>query len=85
MVSKSDFLKLADPATAEPTVATIMTSKLAKLEPDDTLRTAAHLFALNRFHALPVLEGDKLVGIITTLDLIKFIDREVPKLEDYRK
>jgi CBS domain-containing protein len=85
MVSKSDFLKVARPATVEPTVATIMTPHLAKLEPDDTVRTAASLFALNRFHSLPVVSGDKLVGILTTLDLIKFIDREVPKLEDYRK
>jgi CBS domain-containing protein len=85
IVSKSDFLKVARPATVEPSVSSIMTTHLAKLEPEDTVRTAASLFALNRFHALPVVRGGKIVGIITTLDLIKFIDREVPKLEDYRK
>lgn len=85
MLSQSDFLKLLDPATGEnPSVTTIMTAHLAKLEPDDALRTAANLFSLNRFHALPVVEGKKLVGILTTLDVIKFVDREVPALKDYK-
>ena len=86
IISQADFLKVsARPAPASTTVATIMTTGLAKLEPDDTVRTAAHLFALNRFHALPVVEGAKLRGILTTLDLVKFIDREETQLADYRR
>jgi CBS domain-containing protein len=43
---------------------------------NDTLRSAAELLADKEFHALPVVEADKLVGIITTTDIIKyFVER----------
>lgn len=81
--SLTDLLKVTDILTATTTVGGLMTSHLAKLEPSDNIRTAANVFALNRFHALPVVEGKKLVGILTTLDLIKLMDREKVRLEDY--
>jgi CBS domain-containing protein len=40
--------------------------------PTDTLKSAAELLAEKEFHALPVVENDKLVGIITTTDIIKY-------------
>lgn len=83
ILSHSDFLKLSSPGSGLNTVNDIMTAHVAKLEPTDTVRTAANLFTLNKFHALPVLEGDKLVGILTTLDLIRLIDQEPIRLEDY--
>lgn len=83
VLSHADFLKLANPGAGLHTVKEIMTSGIAKLEPTDTVRTAANLFTLNKFHALPVVEGDKLVGILTTLDLIRLIDAEEIRLEDY--
>jgi CBS domain-containing protein len=84
IVSKSDFLKLFELRVVNPTVGSIMTSGMAKLEPTDSLRTAVNLFALNRFHALPVVEGERLVGILTTLDIIRLMDRQETRLEDYR-
>ncbi|MBC6995741.1 CBS domain-containing protein [Lewinella lacunae] len=83
ILSQSDFLKLSFPGSGLNTVSDIMTAHVAKLEPSDTVRTAANLFTLNKFHALPVLEEDKLVGIVTTLDLIRLIDQEPIRLEDY--
>ncbi|MEL6393980.1 MAG: CBS domain-containing protein [Bacteroidota bacterium] len=38
---------------------------------------------MNRFHALPVVEDDKPVGILTTHDLIKLLDAETVELKDY--
>lgn len=82
ILSQSDFIKAHD--IDHGTVKQLMTSGMAKLETEDTVRTAASVFALNRFHALPVVsEDDKLIGIVTTLDLIKFMDREVVELSDY--
>ena len=49
----------------------IMTKDVVTLSPSDTVEKAAALFSQNYFHALPVVEKDKLVGIITTFDLIK--------------
>ena len=62
----------------------IMTSKLAKLDSDDPIRTALDLFRLNRFHALPVLEKGELVGILTPHDIIDALATEKVPLENYR-
>ena len=53
-------------ATAED----IMTTGLGKLEPTDRIDVALDVFLKNIFHALPVVENDELVGIITTHDII---------------
>ena len=42
------------------------------VSPDDTIKDAAEVFAKREFHALPVVEDDKLVGIITTTDIINY-------------
>lgn len=39
---------------------------------EDTLKDAAKILADREFHALPVTDGDKLVGIITTTDIINY-------------
>ncbi|WP_020570117.1 CBS domain-containing protein [Neolewinella persica] len=84
ILSQSDFLKTLDHDASATTAGELMTTHLAKLEPGDDVRTAANVFALNRFHALPVVKGTKLVGILTTLDLIRFMDQEKVKLGDYK-
>lgn len=48
-----------------------MITQLAKVSPDDTLETCADIFKENLFHCLPVLVEGKLVGIVTTFDLLK--------------
>ena len=52
------------------TVEEIMTTGIAKLEPNDRINVALEVFKENLFHAIPVVEGDKLVGIVTTFDII---------------
>ncbi len=85
VLSTSDYLRLLDHSSTSRTVADIMTTKLAKLDSDDTVRTAANLFRLNRFHALPVMgEDDKPIGILTTHDLIRLLDDEEIELDDYK-
>ncbi len=42
------------------------------LGPNDTIKEAAEVFAKREFHALPVVDNDKLVGIITTTDIINY-------------
>ena len=49
----------------------IMTTDVVTLSPTDKLDHAANLFNTNQFHALPVVKGGKLVGMLTTLDLIR--------------
>ena len=63
---------LADPAAMSTTpIAQVMTTTLTTLRPDHTLRDAARLFTRGGFHALPVVDGERLVGILTTTDLLR--------------
>ncbi len=55
----------------------IMTSEPTILDPDDTIGLAADIFLANKFHALPVTEDNKLVGIVTTHDLLQYAFKEV--------
>lgn len=51
-------------------VEDIMSSKLITITPDYTLAQCAAIFKENLFHALPVVQLGKLVGLITTYDLL---------------
>ena len=55
------------------TVEQVMARKLVSISPETTIKEAAQILASKEFHALPVCEGDLLVGIITTTDLIKYL------------
>jgi CBS domain-containing protein len=52
-------------------VSSIMTSDLITVVPEDNLATVYKIFRSKRIHHLPVVEGKKLVGILTTYDLFK--------------
>lgn len=87
IISQTDLLKLLGKTfgeLADTHASDIMTAGVAKVDSTDTVGTVAALFALNRFHALPVVDDGRLVGIVTTIDLIKLIDTEEVELEDYR-
>jgi len=58
-------------------VEEVMTRQLATLHPNDNLKKASFYFKENRFHAIPIIGGDKtLVGILTTFDLLNFAFNE---------
>lgn len=55
------------------TVEQVMAKNLVTISPDTTIKETAEILADKEFHALPVCEGDLLVGIVTTTDLIKYL------------
>jgi CBS domain-containing protein len=55
------------------TIEQVMVKKLVVISPDTTIKRAAEILASREFHALPVCEGDLLVGILTTTDLLKYM------------
>ena len=57
-------------------VKDIMTKGIAKLETADRIGVALEIFKENLFHAIPIVDDGKLVGIITTLDIIKKLSEE---------
>ncbi len=65
-------------------VKEVMTENLICLSPNDTVEDAIRVFAPNHFHAVPVIEGDRhLVGILSTHDLIKVLERVLAPEIDY--
>ncbi|MBL0027190.1 MAG: CBS domain-containing protein [Saprospiraceae bacterium] len=40
---------------------------------DDTIKEAAEILSLGSYHALPVLDGNDIVGIVTTTDLLVYL------------
>jgi CBS domain-containing protein len=44
-----------------------------KISSDITIKSVAEILAKNEFHALPVVDGDELVGIVTTTDLLLYL------------
>ncbi len=55
----------------------IMSEHLVVLSPTDTVTEAAALFSKNKYHALPVIDNGKFVGIVTTYDLIEYAYHDV--------
>ncbi|PWA06486.1 CBS domain-containing protein [Flavobacterium psychrotolerans] len=55
------------------TVEQVMAKKVVTISPETTIKEAAEILSHNEFHALPVCEGNLLVGIITTTDLIRYL------------
>jgi len=83
MVSKSDYLlfrntnlndhdddKIEDIRMEKYTVDDIMTTGIAKLDPDENISVALAIFKENIFHSIPIVKSNVLVGMVTTYDII---------------
>jgi CBS domain-containing protein len=69
IVTRKDLLRKID----EDQLALLMTSNPTTVQVNETIEKVAEIFSKTRFRRLPVLDGDKLVGIITIRDMIKKI------------
>lgn len=54
-------------------LANIMITDVIMVSPGCSVRKAADILLANKFGCLPVVEGDKLVGIITEADFLKLV------------
>lgn len=55
------------------TIDQVMAKNLVSVHPNTTIKEVAEILAKKEFHALPVIDKDKLVGIVTTTDLINYL------------
>jgi CBS domain-containing protein len=60
-------------SSKETLVSDIMTSKLITVHPDQTLEEAMELMTNKRVRHLPVMENDKLIGMISIGDVLREI------------
>ncbi|MCB0600693.1 MAG: CBS domain-containing protein [Saprospiraceae bacterium] len=79
IISKEDLLRLtavrhhfSENAYRSILARDIMTSKVFTISPRETIEQAANIFLDQYFHALPVVDHGRLVGIVTTYDILKF-------------
>ena len=63
-----------DPALT--TVAAVMTRDLVCIAPDTSIEHAMHIATETHCRHLPVVDGDRLCGLISTGDLIKWVVRD---------
>ncbi len=96
MVSKSDYLFFKRGFNDQTTdqrldlfrlkvwkVSDVMTTRLAKMSPGDRINVALEVFKENIFHAIPIVENDKLLGIVTTLDIINHLAIDKEAINEY--
>ncbi|HPH98433.1 MAG TPA: CBS domain-containing protein [Anaerolineaceae bacterium] len=62
-------------------VSDVMTTNPITVSPDWMMPRAARVMLENKITALPVIENDKLVGILTNSDMLRFILGESPSLK----
>ena len=58
------------------TVKDLMRASLTTVNASQPISEVAEIFIKEKYHSLPVLEGEKLVGLVTTTDVIKFLLKE---------
>ena len=85
VISRSDLLRISyanlseDEETVESlvydsfTLPQVMTRVPVTIESDTTIKEAAEILIRQNFHSIPIVDNGKLVGIITTTDLIQYL------------
>jgi CBS domain-containing protein len=71
IVTRQDLLRNPD----EDQIALLMTRNPIKISPEATVEEAARVIISHGIRRLPVVEGEKLVGIVTVADFLKEIAR----------
>lgn len=55
------------------TIEQVMTKEVKSVEKNSTIKESLEIFADAKFHALPVVDGGDLVGIVTSTDVFKYM------------
>jgi CBS domain-containing protein len=73
IITERDFVTriAANEKTFSTPLSEVMSSPLTVIGPEETVWEAAEIMKSKGIHKVPVQEGDKVIGIITTSDLVK--------------
>jgi CBS domain-containing protein len=55
------------------TIEQVMVKNVTTVSSDTSIKAVAEILATKEFHALPVVDDGRLVGIVTTTDLINYL------------
>ena len=90
ILSERDYARkvvLKGKHTRDASVSEIMSSPVLTVRPDETIEECMKIVTENRIRHLPVMEDDRIVGIVSIGDLVKWIVTEqqktIKELESY--
>lgn len=88
--SERDFIRkiyLRDGCSKNIKVSELMSTKLTTVTADTTLEDCMNLMTNQRIRHLPVMDGDRVVGIVSIGDIVKYMVNEkdflIKNLQDY--
>ncbi len=73
--TEREVLKLLHSMKFSGLVDSVMSTKVVTIDEESTIVDAAKLMARHNIRRLPVVKNDKLVGIITAADIVKFLNK----------
>jgi CBS domain-containing protein len=78
IITERDFVRrvVAINCSLDTSVSKIMSQPLIIIEPNATLKTAARLMLKNKIRRLPVVENNKLVGMIVVADFARQLSKK---------
>lgn len=91
LVSQRDVLKITESSLVQDTaridpeqlkISEFMTSDVFTVQPETSLRKAAIYIRTQRYGCLPVVDGNKLVGIITDSDFVNIAIDLLEQIEE---
>jgi len=88
IVTERDFVRriAAEGKSFSVPIKEVMSSPLIVINPDESAWELAELMKLRRIHKVPVVQENRLVGIVTTTDLTKLCsagsDSEMRRIAD---
>jgi acetoin utilization protein AcuB len=87
IISMTDIGKLGAriPEVLQMVIGDVMTSNLMTVGPDESVDVAAAKMASKKINCLPIVVNEKLVGIVTTYDLLDALARRLRGEEDTPK
>ncbi len=73
IITERDFVRriVAQEISHQSPIVEVMTTPLITIDPDETVWEAAQIMKTNNIHKLPVQKAHKIMGIITTTDLVR--------------
>lgn len=88
--SERDYARkviLKGKSSKETPISELMTADIVTVTPSDTLDYALKVMSDRHIRHLPVLDGDRLIGMLTSGDVIKYIislqQKTIQNLEEY--
>ena len=89
IVSERDYARkviLKSKSSADTPVSEIMTASVLTVGPGDSAHRCMRLMTEQRIRHLPVVEGDKVIGMLSIGDLVKaVIDEQAEQLEQLQR